>query len=194
MTKSLRTGERIGVDTVMTRYSIALMLSAGCGLGVSSAPGLTYTGMIDGTKPMLHAASSRMVMKDGDSYLLIGLSPYADACGAPGVAAPGSVAFEFALVQAGAQPHQTIAGTDPGVYNTDFAMTTKFAEIDAYDRDASCMPLASDASGNGTVTLTGGDMANGFAGSFDFTVGSDGWMKGSFTTEGCTSPEPPDCQ
>jgi hypothetical protein len=135
-------------------------------------------------------------MQDADrTFLLIGLSPYADVCGAPGVAAPSSVAFEFALAEAGTQPHQVVAATDPGVYMTEYATaTTKFAEVDDYVRDASCMSMDPEGKGVGTVTLTGGDMESGFAGSFDFRVGANGWMKGSFTTESCSSPEPPMCQ
>ncbi|HTR55829.1 MAG TPA: hypothetical protein VMJ10_34370 [Kofleriaceae bacterium] len=175
----------------MTRSYLLVLVVACTSSSSTKSPGgssVTVNGTIGGTPPMLVTAVSQVTTDDKGSLLLVWLSPLADACGAPGVFEPSEASIELALYKAGAGG--LVAATDPGAYTTDVTGPGPYAEIDVYDRDASCQPTDAEGKGDGTVTLT--TAGNAPAGSFDFTTGSE-HVSGTFDAETCAWTDATTC-
>jgi hypothetical protein len=167
-----------------------LLLAVACTDSSSTTAHVTATGTLGTTPVTLKSAAATIEHKNNNTLLVIYLSPFADACSATSITSPDHTAVELALYQAG--PGGTIvAATTPGVYSTSaIGGPGPWAEIDTYDRDASCAPGAGDGKGDGTITLTQAD-ATSYAGTFDFTTDEgQGHAQGTFATSDCAWSEP----
>src|SRR5262249_13805266 len=122
-----------------------------------STPSVTATGTLGAIPLVLKSTAATIEQKNGDSFLLIYLSPFYDACTATSVNGAGDTAIEMALYKMG--PGSTyVAATEPGVYSTSaIGSAGPYVEIDTFARNASCGPVDGEGKGTGTVTLTQSD-------------------------------------
>jgi hypothetical protein len=174
----------------MRTFLVITTMAFAIGCSSSGTQSVAVTGSLGATPLHIQSVAATIETKNSStSYVVIYLSPFADACTATSITEAGQGAIELALSKAGPDG-ALVAATDPGVYTTHVssAPAGPWAEIDTFARDSACLAADAEGKGDGTVTLTRAG-ANGYAGTFDFTAAGS-HVTGTFSTDECGWTEP----